>query len=103
MNWLTEVWTPASIASALVGGLVIGYALARVLPASPDYSRLGEMLLGFVVIALIGTTFYVGQTLATLLAGDATAAPRVTSRFALWLMFAAALCVGSYVARTPKR
>jgi hypothetical protein len=91
--WVTVVWSPSSAIAAVVGGFALGaLILWKQSPTRPKF-RAGITL-------LVGTVFYTGQTVATVMTEpttDASIAPRLTSRFLLWVLFSAAVGVGCWV------
>ena len=98
---LAEVWTPLSLAIALVSGLVVGYILVGRFAVDPAYasghaSPLEYALVTAVVTAAAGLIFYGGQILTSWIGGD-TAWTRVVSRYGLWLVYAAAIGLGTWV------
>lgn len=102
MNELLIVWTPAGVISAIAGGLGIGYFVIGQILRNPRYSsgQASPFESGRLVAlagAIVGATFYVGQTLSTLLeeSGGVDLAWRVVSRFALWLLYSLCLGIGA--------
>lgn len=98
---LTEVWTPLSIIVNALGGVLFGAFVVGWAITNPAYSVLdadpGEI--AFVTSAIStagGLVFYGIQTATTFLDGD-TGWTRVVSRFAIWVLFAAAIGVGAWV------
>lgn len=98
---LTEVWTPLSIAAAIVSGLVLGLGLIGWLATNPRYSAglAGDATIAgltFAISAFALLVFYALQTLATYLVGD-DAWPRVASRYGLWVVCSAAIALGTWL------
>lgn len=105
MNELTaafgEVWTPATSITALMAGLAMGFFVVGTIAANPLYasnlaaaSAVGRLVGGMAIIT--GVVFYVGQAIAAIADGDA-GWPRVVSRFGLWMVYAIALGIGSWL------
>lgn len=87
MDWITEVWTIPAILAAIIGGFALGVIF---------FGRLGFQRAAFMVsmVTLIGGVFYSGQILDTVLS-DPTHGERVTSRFAIWVIYAVAIFLGA--------
>lgn len=95
------IWSPAAISAGVAGGFGMGLLLIGPFASSPRYSaglvppsRIG--ILTAALGALLGLAFFVGQAVASYATGDALW-PRVVARFGVWLIFAAALGVGTFI------
>lgn len=100
MSELASVWTPASLVSAIVGGVGIGYFVIGQILRNPRYSSgqasavdVAKLVIGSA--AIVGATFYVGQILSTFFEAGENLAWRIISRFTLWLLYALCLGVGA--------
>ena len=97
---LLVVWTPATMAVAVLAGIGVGYWIVGRFAADPRWaaasaSPRGLGILVAVLAAIVGLVFYVGQATATFVEGDPNW-PRVVSRFGLWLLYAVFLGLGTW-------
>lgn len=101
---LTEVWTPASILFAASCGVLLGLLAIGKYSSDPAYAS-GEStpleygLLVAVLCAAIGLVFFGFQIIGTYVAADPEWT-RVVSRLGLWLLYAGAIGLGTYVRLT---
>ena len=97
---LTLVWTPATVLTAVVTGLAIGFVVLGYLGSTPTYAADGTPgQVGRIVAfggALAGLVFYVGQAAATY-AEDDPNAQRIVSRYMLWVLYSMGMGLGTYL------
>jgi hypothetical protein len=98
---LTEVWTPLSLAVAIISGLLVGILLVGRFASDPAYasgdaSPLEYALVTVVMTAAAGLIFYGGQIMTSYIGGD-TAWTRVVSRYGIWIAYAAAIGLGTWI------
>lgn len=98
---LTEVWTPLSVALAVISGLAVGVILVGRYAANPAYasgvaSPAEYASLAGIMGLAIGVIFYGGQILTSYLGGD-TEWTRVVSRFGIWAMYSLAIGLGTWI------
>lgn len=92
---LFAVWTPASVLSAVAGGVLFGFLLA---PLDSGRYQVGRTVLVTIGIgALFQLVFWTGQFVDTYAVSGPALAWRVFSRFALSLVYVVAIAVGSGV------
>lgn len=101
LEQLVEVWTPLSIAAAVLSGLVVGYFLVGRFASDPAYASgiagpFDYAVITAVLSIAIGMIFYSLQILTSFIGGD-TAWTRVVSRFGLWVLYAIAIGVGTWI------
>lgn len=96
----TEVWTPLSIAAAVLPGLAFGYFAVGWLAIHPRYStglasgaEIGGLT--FILTAGVALLFFAFQAAATYAVHD-PAWPRVVSRYGTWVIFAAAIGLAAW-------
>ena len=101
LGQLVEVWTPLSVVAAIAAGLVVGFVLVGRFASDPAYASGVATPIEYGVIiavlaAAIGMIFYSLQIFTSYIGGD-TAWTRVVSRFGLWVLYAAAIGLGTWV------
>lgn len=101
LSQFTEVWTPLSTSSAALAGFLLGLFLIGRLATDPTFGSAkatGAELtfLTFILIAAIGLVFYGLQTATSVLSND-PGWTRVVSRYALWLLYAATIALGTWL------
>ena len=90
---LFVVWTPGSVVSATVGGLLIGGLISRA--SNPRFDAVESAVLSFAFSALAGATFFAGQAVDTFAGKDGEVLGwRVVSRFGEWVLFSVAIAIG---------
>jgi hypothetical protein len=91
---MMTVWTFAGFSALAVGGFLVGALyLSRVrFLTTLDSSAYARLV--FAETAFTGTVFFVGQIIDSALQ-DPAHVDRVVSRYLLWLMFSAAVAIGS--------
>jgi cytochrome bd-type quinol oxidase subunit 2 len=100
LDQLTEVWTPMSVAVALVTGLLVGLVVGRYV-ADPAYAshvaapRQYAALIGLMIVAA-GVFFYGGQILTSYIGGD-DEWTRAVSRLCVWVMYGVMIAVGTWI------
>lgn len=93
MTELFVVWTPVSFVSAVVGGVLLGLLLAQMDARRYSVRRTMVAVLG--LFALVMAVFWVGQVIDTYSApAGPTLVWRVISRFAISLVYVAAMAIG---------
>lgn len=99
LEQVSEVWTPLSVASAAIAGVLFGFLAIGLVTTKARFSSgdAGPLEVGFLTFALVasaGLVFYALQAVTTYLGGDPQWT-RVVSRYGLWLLYSAALGVGT--------
>lgn len=91
---MMTVWTLAGFVALCVGGFLVGSLYLSRLRTLTSLSARQFQVLVFESSAFVGSVFYVGQIIDSLIQSP-DLADRVISRYLLWLMFSLALSVGS--------
>ena len=98
---LVEVWTPLSIAVAMLSGLGLGYVLVGRFAVDPAYASGEASALEYAATTAVtaiaaGLIFYGGQILTSYIGGD-TAWTRVVSRYGIWVAYSVAIGLGLWL------
>lgn len=96
-----NIWSPGTVIAALVTGFLLGFLFLGYLAAAPTYAsvRLTAAKTALFTVAstlLTGIVFWGGQTFAAWLEGD-PGWPRVMTRYVLWVIWALAMGVGTWL------
>jgi hypothetical protein len=88
------VWTPGSVITALVGGLLMGFLLVSRFD-NPRFDALESIGVILILGIFAGLTFWSGQIVDTYATSGPAFGWRVVSRFGLFVLFVLALGAGT--------